>query len=63
MNGTPPSLEEKVRHCGEEQEYRLPLSRVTQNHSMIGQMMTLARSKKARVEMGMTTLGDNMAGG
>ena len=26
MNGTPPSLEEKVRHCGEEQEYRDRLS-------------------------------------
>ena len=39
MNGTPPSLEEKVRHCGEEQEYRgslLTAIRVTENHSMIG---------------------------
>ena len=48
MNGTPPSLEEKVRHCGEEQEYRgslLTAIRVTENHSMIGVMMTSARKK------------------
>ena len=54
MNGTPPSLEEKVRHCGDEQEYRLRLSRVTQNHSMIGPMMTLARSKARVSKWGMT---------
>ena len=50
MNGTPPSLEEKVRHCGEEQEYRDQLSHSRhRNHSMIGPM-TLARGAR-RVEM------------
>lgn len=64
MNGTPPSLEEKVRHCGEEQEYRgspLTAIRVTENHSMIGVMMTSAR-KKGVVKIGMTS-GDIMVGG
>ena len=64
MNGTPPSLEEKVRHCGEEQEYRDQLSHCHSRHreSLHDWADDDVSKQDLRVEMGMKS-GDNMVGG